>query len=92
MEGLAQGMDGGDLNVIHSSVSGHMESHDGHRTRKKRRTMKNSVTARLENLESDCSQLIEELEDLEKEVVDDYHRHHWFRGIRILVNRPIHSS
>ena len=72
--------------VVSQQVS---TKHD--RRRRKRRKVEISDPSRWERLHAGCLELIQELDDLGKAVEEEYLCRNWFSGVRILVNRPIHS-
>ena len=61
------------------------------RLTRKRKKMERTDPNRGDRFQRECDELIRELDDLEKAVKEDYLRRHWFTGVRILLNRPIHS-
>ena len=78
------------MNPGEDGVSCTIVSQDRERQRRKRRKVRLSDPSRWEPLHSGCLQLLQELEDLEKAVEEDYLRRNWFSRVRILLNRPIH--
>ena len=61
------------------------------RRRRKCKKVKISDLSRWERLQAGCLELMQELDDLGKEMEEEHLRRNWFTGVRVLLNRPIHS-
>ena len=73
-------------------VFGKRASTERERSRRKRRKREHVDPGRFDVFQSECTQLLQELQELETHVMVDYLQRHWFTGIRIFVNCPIHST
>ena len=85
-------LEGREVEVGESSDTHAPESPELERRKKKRRKIDISSPSRWDRLHRGCLELLQELDDLEKAVEEEHLRRNWFTGVRIFLNRPIHSK